>query len=164
MRRSRASERVPGRLRRELEITEISAKPEADTGSDRNHDDVVGGERGHAEAADEVGGAVDAAEALIDRIGRRQLVNQHHGACAFAAHVEADRRPFPEHAAITGVASIELAIAIAEPDHDGAAALLAEDVAVRLTPLAEGLLDHLREPTRYRAEELVAGSDDLVGG
>src|SRR5581483_4670530 len=39
----------------------------------------------------------------------------------------------------------------------------AEHIAVRFAPAAEGPLHHLRQPARYRAEELVAGHDDLIG-
>src|SRR5437899_12286116 len=63
---SERSEWVPGRARRVFEIADIGAEPQADAGADRHQHDVVGGERGHAEAADDIGGAVDAGEALID--------------------------------------------------------------------------------------------------
>src|ERR1700751_2120744 len=87
---SSASERVPGRARRIFEIADIGAEPQPDAGADRHQHDVVGGERGHAEAADDVGRAVDADEALIDRLRRGQVVDQRHGARTVAAPVEAD--------------------------------------------------------------------------
>src|SRR5262249_15009896 len=61
------SERVPGCRGRELEIADIGAEPEAPPGADRNDDDVVCRQRGHAEPADEVSGAVDSREALVHR-------------------------------------------------------------------------------------------------
>ena len=95
MRNARRSERVPGRARRIFEIADIGAEAQAETGADRNQHDVVRGQRGHSETADDIGGAVDAGKALIDRIGRGQIVDQRHGARAVAAPVEANRRPLP---------------------------------------------------------------------
>src|ERR1700739_1923785 len=73
------SEWVPGRARGKFQIADIGARAQADAGADRYQHDVIGGERGHAEAADDVGGAVDADEALVDRTGRREVVDQRHG-------------------------------------------------------------------------------------
>src|SRR5215475_16188559 len=84
------SERMPGRRRRKFEIAHIGAEPHANARADRNHDDVIHGQRRHSQAADEVGGTVDAGEALINRIGGRQVIDQHHCARAFATEVEAD--------------------------------------------------------------------------
>ena len=155
-------ERVPGRLRRELQVADVGAEPQADAGADRHQHDVVGGQRRHAEAADKIGGAVDAAEALVDRAGVRQVVDQHHGAGAFAADVQADRRALPVDLQIAGILGVEHALAVAQPGDEGAAGLLAEDVAVRQAPVADRLLDDLRQPARHRAEEVVAGVDDFA--
>src|SRR5215475_9787378 len=108
-----ASERVPGRARRIFEIADIGAEPQANAGTDRHQHDIVGGQRRHAEAADDVGRAVDADEALIDRLRRGQVVDQRHGARAVAAPVEADRRALPEDAQVTGILGVERAFAIA---------------------------------------------------
>src|SRR4029077_6992195 len=49
------SERVPCRPRGIFEIADIGAQTQSDAGADRHQHDVVGGERGHAEAADDIG-------------------------------------------------------------------------------------------------------------
>src|SRR5215510_9623369 len=107
------SEGIPRRLRRKFEITDIGAKAQSNAGPNRHDDDVAVAERGHAEPANEIGGAVDAGKALINRAGGRQVIDKHHRARAFAAIVEADRRPFPEHAAVAGILRIKLAVAVA---------------------------------------------------
>src|SRR5690349_23038114 len=88
-------ERVPGRFRRELEIPDVGAEPQANAGPDRYQDDMIGGQRRHAEAADKIGGTVDSAEPLVDRPGVRQVIDQHHRAGAFAADIPADRWSLP---------------------------------------------------------------------
>src|ERR1700756_3774696 len=84
------SEWVPGRPVGEFEIADIRAEPHTDTRTDGNDDDPVRGQHGHAEAADEIGRAVDPREILVDRGSGGQVIDQHHGACAFAAHVPAE--------------------------------------------------------------------------
>src|SRR6185295_16611521 len=142
----RRSEGIPSRVRRKLEITDVGAKPQADTGADRHDDDVTGTQCRHAEAADEIGGAVDAAEALIDSARRRQVIDEHHCTGTFAAIVKADRWAFPEHAPVARVLGVKLAIAVAQTDHESAAALLAENVTVGLAPAADGSFHDLRQP------------------
>src|ERR1019366_934224 len=110
-----------------------------------------------------IGRSVEAGETLINRVGGRQVIDQHHGAGAFAAVVKADRGAFPEHAAVAGVLGVELAVAVAQADHEGAAAFLTEYIAVGLTPAADGLLHHLRQSARYRAEEAMPFANDLIG-
>src|ERR1700682_2129855 len=90
-----ASERVPGRLRRELQITDIGAQPEADAGADRNQHHAVPGQCGRAEAADEIGGPRNADETLKDPVHPWQAVDQDHGACPVAAEIEAERGALP---------------------------------------------------------------------
>jgi hypothetical protein len=65
--RSRQSERVPSRTVGELQVAEIGPESQTDTRADWNHDDIVRGKRRHAEAANEIGRAVDAAEAIENR-------------------------------------------------------------------------------------------------
>src|ERR1700738_451564 len=113
--RARGSERIPGRARGELEIPDIGAEPQPDTGADRHHHDAARGERRHADAADEVGRSVDTGEALVDRLGGRQAVDQHHGACAFAADIPAERRSLPVDAQVAGILGVERALAVAQP-------------------------------------------------
>src|ERR1700688_2603437 len=66
--RGGVSERVPARARGKLEVPDISAEPQPDAGTDRHDNDIAGGKRGHAEAADEIGRSVDTGETLIDRV------------------------------------------------------------------------------------------------
>src|SRR5207248_1132367 len=128
------SKRVPGRLRGELEIADIRAEPQANAGADRDHDDAARGQRRHADAADQIGRAIDAGETLVDRAGRGQAVNQHHAAGAFAADVPAECRALPVDAQVAGIFGVERALAEPQPADEGAAAFLAEHVAVRLAP------------------------------
>src|SRR6202453_169639 len=129
-RKIRASERVPGRARGIFEIADIGAEAQAETGPDRHQHDIVRRQRGHAEAADNVGRTVDAGEALVDRIGRGQVVDQRHGAGAVAAPVESDRWSLPEDAQVTGILGVEGAFAVSQSGDKGAAAFLAEHVTV----------------------------------
>ena len=55
-------EGIPGRLGGELQVPDVEPEAAADAGSDRDDDDVVRGDRGYAEAADQVGRAVDTDE------------------------------------------------------------------------------------------------------
>src|SRR5688500_13553805 len=151
------SERIPRRLRSELQIADVRAEPQADAGADWNHDDASRGQRRHADAADQIGRAVDAGEALVDRAGRRQAVDQHHGARAFAAHVPAQRRSRPVDAQVADVLRITRALAVAQSADERAAALLAQHVAVRLAPGGEVALHHTRETARHAAEKSMAG-------
>src|SRR3954468_7914598 len=161
-RRARRSEWIPGRVRGEFEIAHIGAEAQADAGTDRDHHDAARGERRHADAADEVGRAVDPGKALIDRLGGRQAVDQHHGPGAFAADIPAQRRALPVHPQVTRVLGVEGAFAIAKSANESAAALLTEDVAVRLPPGGEGALDHAGEAARDAAEEFMAGVEDFI--
>ena len=156
------SERVPGRARRELEIADIGAKAQADAGSDRNQHDVVRGQRGHPEAADNVGGAIDTGKALVDRVGCGKVVDQRHGARAVAAPVEADRRPLPVDPQVAGILGVERAFAVPQSGDKGATAFLAENVAVRQAPLADGAFDHRGEAAGDVAEKPVSGVDQFV--
>src|SRR6202035_3200171 len=60
------SERIPGRVVGELEITDVGAEAHADAGADRDEHDPVRGEHRHAESADEVRRSVDSGEMLVD--------------------------------------------------------------------------------------------------
>src|SRR5207244_8767050 len=109
------SERVPGRSRRELEIADIGAQAQADAGANRNHDDAVRRQRGHSEAADEIGRTVDAGEALVDGPGGGQAVDEHHSARALAAEIPAHGRALPEHPQVAGVLGVENSLAVTQP-------------------------------------------------
>src|SRR3954470_23248688 len=156
-----ASERVPGRLGRELQVAEVDAEPGPDAGADRHYDHVVRDRRRHAEAADEVGRAVDADEAPVEGVRRRHVVDEHHRARAFAAEIEPDRRTLPIDRPLPDVAGVEPALAVAQAADEGPGGLLAEDVAVRLAPALHRLLDGEGEPARDRAEEAMARIDKL---
>src|SRR3954453_5682425 len=84
-----SSERVPGRARGVFQIADVGAKPQSDAGADRHQDNIVCGQRGHAEAADDVGGTVDAGEALVNRVSGGEIVHQRHGARSIATPIEA---------------------------------------------------------------------------
>ena len=63
-----------------------------------------------------------------------------------------------------GILGIHRAFAIGQAGDEGAGAFLAEDIAVRQAVLRKGALHHLGEAAAGRAEEAVAGIDDLLGG
>ena len=160
-------EGVPGRGRRELQVTDIQPKPGADAAADR--DDIDGPLRNlgvrkhrHAEAADEVGRAVDPAETPEDGERTRQVIDQHHGAVAVAAEVEADRGALPVDRALAVELRVDHAVAIADAADEGAGTLLADDVAVGQAVAGDDLLDYGGEPARHLAEELMPGADDLI--
>src|SRR5262245_26409270 len=69
--RNFGSERIPGRLRRELEVADVRPKPQTNARTDRHNDDVAGGKCSHAKSANEISRAVDAAKSLIDRLRGR---------------------------------------------------------------------------------------------
>jgi len=60
------------------------------------------------------------AKALVDRVGRRKIVNQRHGARAIAAPVEADRRSLPVDPQISGILGVERAFAVSQSGDKGA--------------------------------------------
>ena len=72
-------------------------------------------------------------------VGPRQVVDQHHGARAVGAGIEAERRPLPEHAQIAGILGVERAVAVAQAADEGAAGFLAQHIAVGQAPLAARL-------------------------
>src|SRR6478752_3837826 len=132
---------VPGRSRREFEIADIGAQPQSEAGADRHQHAVVGGQRRHAEAADDVGRAVEAGEALVDRVGGGQIIDQRHGARAVATPVEAERGTLPIDAQVTGILGVERAFAVAQAGDESSGPFLTEDIAVGQAPLADRLLD-----------------------
>ena len=119
---------------------------------------------GHSETADKIGRAVDADEALVDRLRGRQAVDQHHGTRALAAEIEAKRWALPEHLQIAGIFGVEPAFAIADADPERAAGLLPKHITVWQTPKAARFLYDFGKTARNRAEEAMAGVDDFNGG
>ena len=59
---------------------------------------------------------------------------------------------------LAGITGVELALAVAQAAEEGAGALLAQDVAVRLAPATDGLLDGKASAAGDAPEELVAAS------
>src|SRR6516165_6493145 len=161
---SDALERVPRWAIGELEIAHIGAEAQAQTRAYRDDGDVVGNERGHAEPADEISGPIDAAETLEDRVGAGQVINQHHRARAVRAGIKADARSLPEYAQIPGVLGVERAVAITQAADKGSAGFLAENIAVRQSPLADRLLDDHSEAAGNAAEKSMPGIDQFVRG
>src|SRR5580704_8737423 len=84
-----SSEWVPGRALSEFQIADVEPQTRADPGADRNHINIVVDERRHAKAADEIGRAINPAEAAKDRVRRRQIIDKHHGAIAVGSSIEA---------------------------------------------------------------------------
>src|SRR5262249_32369612 len=98
--------------------------------------------RRHAETANEISRAVDAAEAIENCSDLRQVVDQHHRPRTVSAGIEPDARPLPEHAHVTGISCIKRAVAIAEAADKGTARLLTQNITVRQSPLAHRFLDY----------------------
>ena len=86
--RPTVSERVPGRALGEFQIADVEPQTRADPGADRNHVNIVVDERRHAKAADEIGRAINPAEAAKDRARRGQIIDKHHGAIAVRSGIE----------------------------------------------------------------------------
>lgn len=139
---SAVSERIPGRLRREFDVAEIRAEPQTNACADRHDNDVAGAERGHAKTADEISRAADAGEALIDRVGRGEIVDQHHRSGAFAAVIETDRRALPEYPAVASILCIKIAVAVAQAADERATSFLSKNIAIGLAPATERCLNN----------------------
>ena len=108
------SERIPGRLRREFQITDIGAQSKSNTRSDRHKDNIVSGQCSHPEAANKIGRSADAGKTLVDCLGRRQAVDQHHGPRTLTAEIPSERRALPEHPEIAGILGVEHAFAVTQ--------------------------------------------------
>src|SRR6516165_10786900 len=156
-------ERIPRRPIGEFEVAEISPEAEADAGADRDDGDVVSHQRGHTEAADEIGGAVDTAEPLENRIGARKVVHQHHRARAVRAGIKTDSRSLPEHAQVADILRIKRAVAVAQTANKGAARFFAQNIAVWLSPATDRLFHDHGEPAGHTAKEPMAGVDQFIG-
>ena len=161
------SERVPGGVLGEFQVADIDAEPRAHAAADR-HDidgavgDFVVGEHRHAEPAHQVGGAVHPDIAAVEGERIRQIVDQHHGAGAVAAEIEADRRPLPIDLPLPLGLGMEHAVAVARAGDEGAGTLLADDIAVWQAVALHRPLHQRGQSAGDRAEEAVPGADDLV--
>src|SRR5579883_1179842 len=94
---------------RKLEIAEIGAEPEADAGTDRYQHDVIGGERGHPEAANKIGRSVDTAKAQPADKGAAGLLAKHIavGLAPLAHRLFDDHRQAARYAAEEAVSGID---------------------------------------------------------
>src|SRR5262249_5681182 len=92
------------------------------------------------------------------------VVDQNHGLGTLAAEIVADRRSLPIDLMHARVLGVERSLAVAEACDKCTAGILAEDVAIRPPLLLERVLDDVRQTFAHRAEEAVAGIDDLVLG
>src|SRR5262249_59307705 len=87
-----------------------------------------------------------------------------HRARAVRAGIKADARSLPEYAQIPGVLGVERAVAITQAADKGSAGFLAENIAVRQSPLADRLLDDHSEAAGNAAEKSMPGIDQFVRG
>src|SRR5437762_3119703 len=74
------------------------------------------------------------------------------------------RRALPVDAVDAGVLGVERALAVAQAGYEGAARILAQDVAVGSALFLERVLHHAGKPLADRAEEAVTGLEDLARG
>ncbi len=116
-----------------------------------------------ADSRDEVEAALDAREALEDRVLARQLVDEHEDLRRVAADVPADRGPAPVDAPPRAALALEGPLPVPQADHEGAASLLARDVRIGTSLVPEGALDGLGEPLAGVAEEAGGPFEDLLG-
>ncbi len=125
---------------------------------------MAAGQECDAHAADEIGRAVHAGKGGEDLARALQIVDEHHGLGAIPAEIVAERRALPIDLLVARVLGVEGPFAIAQPGNEGAARLLAQDIAVRLAGALEGEFDGLGETHGYATEETMAGLLDLVHG
>src|ERR1700732_4897004 len=151
-----SSEWIPGRALSEFQIADVEPQTRADPGADRNHINIVVDERRHAKAADEIGRAINPAEAAKDRARRGQIIDKHHGAIAVRSGIETKRGALPKNLQIAGVARIHHALAIAQAADEGTARLLAQHIAIGLAPALCRGLDNLGKSARDRPKEAMA--------
>ena len=102
------SERVPGRPARILQIADVGTEPKPNSGADRREHDITVALERQADAADDVGRAGNAAEALIDLVRIAQVVDQHHDLGAFGAGIVADRGALPVDLVAAGIRGVSM--------------------------------------------------------
>src|SRR6185295_8171951 len=106
------------------QVADVGAQAEADAGPDGGERHAAGLLIVHAQAADEIGRALDAREALEDRHRVVQVVAEREDPAGVAAEVPADRRALPEHLHRLATLHVEQAAAVAGADGQRARALL----------------------------------------
>src|SRR5690606_9562947 len=129
-----------------LDVADVGAKAQADARADDRERDVAILLELDAEAADEIGRALDTAKSLIDFRGIAEIVDKDHGLRRFGAGVVANRRALPEDLVIAGILRIEHALAVAQTQNVCAARILAQHVAVRTALAGVHGFDRLAVP------------------
>src|SRR5690349_18093978 len=124
------SKRVPGWMVGELEVAEIQSNPGSDPGHDRHDVDALPGKHRHPQAGHDISGTIDPEVALIERVDRRKVVDQHHCPVAIGAEIEADGRSLPIDLMLASVLGIKHALAVTDAADDRAAPLLPDDIAI----------------------------------
>src|SRR5262249_5322372 len=127
-------------------------------------DDIVERKSRHPQSPNEIRRTFDADKALIDRVGGRKIVDEHHGAHAVAAKIETERGPLPVDPTVTGILGVQHAVPVTQTGDPGAAGLLPQDISVGQAPLAARFFDDLSEPPPDRTEKPVTCVNDLVRG
>jgi len=118
--RDAPARRVHRRVRRELEIADIGAPAGNRSRNGSEHNDIGRDERGHAESADE--NAEPSMPAKRVKHPRRwpEIIDQASCAGPSAAGGRSDRRTFQTPGG-PGILGVELAVAVAQTNHEGAA-------------------------------------------
>jgi len=70
-------------------------------------DDIVERKSCHPQSPNKIRRTLDADKALIDRVGDRKIVDEHHGARAVAAKIETERGPLPVDPTVAGILGVQ---------------------------------------------------------
>src|SRR5687767_11786109 len=130
------SERQPAVALGEAHVAGVDAQPEADAEPDRDQHHVAAPQILGGEAADEIGVALGAGEALEQLLAVVEVVDQHEHLVGVAAEVEADRRAGPVDLAVALDLVVHRPRAVANAEDERAAGFLAGDVGGRLALVA----------------------------
>ncbi len=76
--------------------------------------------------------------------------------------VKAERGALPVYPLVPSIFGVERAVAVTQAADEGAPSFLAQNVAVRLSPLAARLFDEGSHTLRDAAKEVMAGIDNLA--
>jgi len=76
---------------------------------------------------------------LIDRVGGRKIVDEHHGARAVAAKIETERGPLPVDLTVAGIRGVQHALPVTQTGDPGA-----DDLA-KQRKTGEGIAIPIRE-------------------
>src|SRR5262252_8338809 len=156
--------RIPGRDGGEFQISNVGAETQSDARTNGDDDDIVERKSRHPQSPNEIRRTLDADKALIDRVGGRKIVDEHHGARAIAAKIKTERGPLPVDPTVAGILGVQHALPVTQTGDPGTAGLLPQDISVGQAPLAACFFDDLSEPVRDRTEKPVPCVNDLVRG